>query len=115
MSKKSKLIDLEEGELIGADVDTSGPIIDIELGEKLRKNPPLSDEAKKSSCNLEAYGIVYDKQGKRYEIVTIKYSYDKQYAVFEKVELTSDHQLLALEALTSKIDLNKVRSQGKGE
>ena len=115
MSKKSKVDVLEEGELIGAEVDTSSPAVDIALGEKLRKNPPLSDEAKKSSCNLEAYGIVYDKKDKRYEIVTIKYSYDKQYAVFEKTELTSDHQLLALEALNMKIDLNKVKSQGKGE
>lgn len=88
---------------------------DVPESAKIEVKSGLSDEAKKSTCNLEAYGLVYDRESKRYEIVTIKFNYDKQYASFEKTENVGDHFIVATNKLTGKLDMSKIRSKGKGE
>lgn len=69
----------------------------------------------KSPCNLEAYGLVYDRDSKRYEIVTIKFNYETKYVEFEKTENVGDHFIVATNKLTGKLDMSKIRSKGKGE
>lgn len=94
--------------------DIKEVLVDISKNN-FRKQDEEKKEALKSSMPYEAFSLVYDKETKIYQLVTIKYSLKMNMSFVDKIEIISDHQLIALDTLTQKIDLAKIKQLGNKE
>jgi hypothetical protein len=116
MSKNKKQVDERELAIIEPDHEFDQEEVLVNVSKNnFRKQDEEKKEALKASLPYNAFSLVYDKEQKIYQIVSIKYSLKMNTAFVDKVETISDHQLIALDALTNKIDLTKIKQQGNKE
>lgn len=94
--------------------DIKEVLVDVSKNN-FRKQDEEKKEVLKSSMPYEAFSLVYDKETKIYQLVTIKYSLKMNMSFVDKIEIISDHQLIALDTLTQKIDLAKIKQLGNKE
>ena len=88
--------------------------IDVENND-LRKHAAEMKAKMKAECTQKAYSLLYNKETKKYEIVTLVFSLQRNDAYIDSVEVSSDHQLIAFDAVTTKFDLAQIKKQGKEE